>query len=138
MYFLQLKVVMTAVAVVRSCVANQLAEIIGGASAIGGAEMPLKNIEIRTTVPCHSFGTGKQRSRPQMLSSIHPLTIDSRVPRVSSSHAQNAMVTVNAMPAVLACAPISASDQPNTCLIGCDILAAAQDVLTPLSVAEGD
>lgn len=98
--------------------------------------MPLKTIEIKTTVPCHSFGTGKQRRTPQMLSRIQPATIDSRVPRVSSSHAQNAMVTVNAMPAVLACAPMSASDQSYTCLIGCDILAATWYVLTPLSVTK--
>ena len=112
MYVLQLKEVMTAVAVVRSSVANQLADRIGGASAMGGAEMPLKTIETSTTAPCHCFGTGRRRNTPQMLSRTQPLTIESRAPRVSSSHAQNGMVTVNAMPAVLACAPMSASDQP--------------------------
>ena len=125
-YVLQLKDVMTAVAAVRSSVANQLADRIGGASAMGGAEIPLKTIETSTTAPCHCFGTGRRRNTPQMLSRTQPLTIDSRAPRVSSNHAQNGMVTVNAMPAVLACAPMSASDQPYTCLIGCDILAAAR------------
>ena len=124
-YVLQLKDVMTAVAAVRSSVANQLADRIGGASAMGGAEIPLKTIETSTTAPCHCFGTGRRRNTPQMLSRTQPLTIDSRAPRVSSNHAQNGMVTVNAMPAVLACAPMSASDQPYTCLIGCEILAAA-------------
>ena len=78
----------------------------------------------------------KQRSTPQMLSRMQPLTIDNRVPRVSSSHAQNAIVTVNAIPAVLACSPMSVSDQPYTCLIGCDILTAMRYVLTPLSGTE--